>query len=103
LLAAGSAVEPRLGGVISRNVLGRYAVRSKLQRESSLIATMKDTEHHQPVAIEAILKDISGIEHPQYDLAVFITLGNAASELRVIGKDLGLRDDFLRTIAASDG
>jgi hypothetical protein len=44
---------------------------------------MIDAQHHQTLAIEAILKHVSRAENLQYDLAIFFPASNRPTELRM--------------------
>ena len=44
---------------------------------------MIDAQHHQTLAIEAILKHVSRAENLQYDLAIFLPASNRSTELRM--------------------
>jgi hypothetical protein len=49
----------------------------------SRFTRMIDAQHHQTLAIEAILKHVSRAENLQYDLAIFFPASNRPTELRM--------------------
>lgn len=55
---------------------------------------MKYAEDDKPLAVDPILKDVGGAEHPQCDLAEFFSTSNGAPEQRVNGQRLGFSKDF---------
>ena len=56
---------------------------------------MEDAQHHDSVAVVAILKRVGSGEHLHHDLPVLFTGRDGPAEFRVPGEQLRSGDDFL--------
>ena len=56
---------------------------------------MEDAQHHDPVAVIAILEHLGSTEHLHHDLPVLLARRDGATELRMAGEQLRSGDDFL--------
>jgi hypothetical protein len=68
------------------------------------LAPVKYTQHHKPLAIDAILKHVGGVEHLQHDLAVFFSAPDGSRPSRGCSVSIcTLEIISFATVVASDG
>ena len=56
---------------------------------------MDDAQHHDPLAVVAILEHVGSAEHLHHDLPVLFTRRDGPSEFRMAREQLRSGDDFL--------
>jgi hypothetical protein len=64
---------------------------------------VKNPQHHEPIAFDAILKHIGRVENLQHDLPIFFAAGNRMSEQRALGSTLAFSMISRATTFASAG
>jgi hypothetical protein len=57
---------------------------------------VKHAEHHQTIAVEAVLEHILRMQHLQHDLAIFLVTRQRSAKPWVIDQELRSGDDRLR-------
>lgn len=97
---------PPGGGVLrgasrSVNAVSCGAIRSARPGQvenpaSSRLTAVEDTEHHEPIAVEAILEDIRGAQHFEHDLPVLLTSRERPTKFRMSREHLRSGDDLVR-------
>ena len=60
------------------------------------LAGMINPQHDNALAVKTVLKDVSGAENLQDDLAIFLATGDRPAETRMLAQNLNLGNDFGR-------
>ena len=71
------------------------AEKMRRRRRSTRFAAVEDAQHHDPVAVVAILEHVGSAEHLHHDLPVLLTRRDGATEFRVPGEQLRSADNFV--------
>jgi len=56
---------------------------------------MEDTQHHEPIAVVAILEDVRGAQHFEHDLPVLLASRERPAKFRMSRENLRSGDDLL--------
>jgi hypothetical protein len=63
---------------------------------SSRLMAVEDTQHHEPIAVEAILKDVRRAQNVERDLPVLLTSRDRPAKFRMSRENLRSGDDLFR-------